>query len=543
MIILSITGPSMETALRQVKAGSRYADILEFRLDMIGNVELTRLFSSTRRPKIVTCRPTWEGGLFAGPESDRMEILEAASLLGAEYADIEYGAGPTAIRGFMLRRRETRVIVSKHSISQSRFHVPTVYRQLHATGADVVKFAYMAEDAADIGHAFEFLALARGDRRKAIAIAMGEAGEASRILYRCFGGWATYASIGVGEGAAPGQVPARDLRSLYRADALTSRTRIFGVVGNPVGQSKGIYVHNAVFRQSKADAVYCRFRVRDLRRFVRTILPFMQGCSVTLPHKEKIARYVDIIAAGARAIGAVNTVYRKNGKLMGANTDASAALDAIEGVSAVRGKNLLIVGAGGAARAVAYEALQRGARVLIANRTEARARRLAAEMGAVHVKMAELAGHPFDILVNATSVGMFPSVHETPVPAAILAGKVVFDAVYNPPVTRLLRDARNAGGRPVPGAARHASGAARSGEAPGDRGVLAHESGRRGWMRQTRSAIVSLPGSRHARGIAPGPPGRPAGPSARTPGGNGGLGARRWTRGRSARPPTPRGPA
>ncbi len=200
MIILSITGPTMEMALQQVRAGSRHADILEFRLDMIGKVELGRLLSSTRKPKIATCRPIWEGGRFAGTESDRIEILEAASLLGAEYADIEYIAGRDAIRGFMLRRQETRVIVSKHIFSRLRFHVPTVYRQLHATGADVIKFAYMANDASDIGHAFEFLALARANRRKAIAIAMGEAGEASRILYRRFGGWATYASGNVGEG-------------------------------------------------------------------------------------------------------------------------------------------------------------------------------------------------------------------------------------------------------------------------------------------------------------------------------------------------------
>jgi 3-dehydroquinate dehydratase/shikimate dehydrogenase len=461
MIILSITGPSMATALQQVKSGSRYADILEFRLDMIGNVELTRLFSSTRKPRIVTCRPVREGGRFAGRESDRIEILEGASLLGAEYVDIEYDAGAAAIRSFVLRRLETSVIVSKHIFSRSRFHVPTIYRQLHATGADVIKFAFMADDAADIGHAFEFLALARADRRKAIAIAMGEAGEASRILYRCFGGWASYASVDAAEGAAPGQVPARDLRLLYRAHSLTPRTRIFGVVGNPVRQSKGIYVHNAVFQKSGTNAVYCRFRVRDLGRFVRAIVPFMGGCSVTLPHKESIGRHLDSIEPVARAIGAVNTVYRKNGKLTGTNTDASAALDAIEDVSVVHGKDLLIVGAGGAARAVAYEARQRGARVLIANRTDARARRLAAGIGAVHVKMADLVRQPFDILVNATSVGMFPAVHATPVPAEILAGKIVFDAVYNPPLTRLLRDARKVGGRTVAGTAMYINQAAR----------------------------------------------------------------------------------
>jgi len=461
MIIASIAGPSMDQALQQVTAVSRHADIMEFRLDMIAKAEIGRLLRSTRKPKIATCRPVWEGGGFAGREADRIEILEAASLLGADYVDIEYDAGEAIIRSFMRRRRETRVIVSKHLFSRVPFRVQTVYRQLHATGADVIKFAYRAEDAADIVPAVDFLALARSDHRKAVAIAMDEPGEASRILYRRFGGWATYASSGTGESAAPGQVPAWQLRSLYRAHALTSRTRVFGVIGNPVRQSRGIYVHNAVFQKNGINAVYCRFAVADLGRFMRTVMPLLGGCSVTLPHKERIVRYLDSVDSTARAIGAVNTIFRRAGKLTGTNTDAAAALDAIEEVTDVRGKRLLIIGAGGASRAIAYEALIRGARVLIANRTEARSRRLAEQLGAVHVKMTDVARVPFDILVNATSVGMYPAVSEIPVPEAILAGKVVFDVVYNPPLTRLLRAAKEAGGRIVPGTAMYINQAAR----------------------------------------------------------------------------------
>jgi shikimate dehydrogenase len=162
-------------------------------------------------------------------------------------------------------------------------------------------------------------------------------------------------------------------------------------------------------------------------------------------------RYVGSVDATARAIGAVNTVVRRRGQLWGTNTDAPGALDAIEQVALVRGKRVLVLGAGGAARAIAFEARQRGAHVIVANRTASKAKRLAAEFGIGFVPFGEFAGTPFDVFVNATSVGMWPHVHRTPVPARALAGKIVLDVVYHPPLTRLLRDAVEAGARIVPG--------------------------------------------------------------------------------------------
>jgi 3-dehydroquinate dehydratase/shikimate dehydrogenase len=451
MIIVSITGPRMSDALEQVAASDPWADLFEFRFDLIRKPELAMLLLSTRKPVIATCRPVWEGGAFRGREQGRLDILAAASMLGAEYVDIELRAGAAALRQFLGRRRESGVIVSYHASPGERPALPLLYRRMKATGADIVKFAFHARDAWENRIAFDFLRRAGDDRQRAIAIAMGEAGEPSRVLYRVFGGWGTYAAPESGKGAAPGQVTARVLSDLYRTERLGHSTKIFGVVGNPVRQSRGIRVHNPLFARTEKNAVYCRFAVTDLRRFFSRMVPLLRGFSVTHPHKVEVGKYLDVMDPLSRAIGAVNTVIRKGGRLTGTNTDAPAALDAIEHVSPVRGKRMMIMGAGGVARAIAFEAARRGAVVLITGRTPRAARSLAKEFGIVYIPVSGMSRVDADILVNATPVGMAPHTHESPFPSRILKGKTVFDAVYNPPMTKLLRDAAGAGATIVRG--------------------------------------------------------------------------------------------
>ncbi len=451
MIIVSVSGPRMSDALEQVAASDIWADVFEFRFDLIRKPEIATLILSTKKPVIATCRPVWEGGEFRGSEEERLDILAAASLLGAEYVDIELRAGARALRQFLGRRRESSVIVSYHAPPGARPGVPALYRRMRKTGADILKFAFVARDAWENRIAFDFLRRAGHDRQRAIAIAMGEAGEPSRVLYRVFGGWGTYAAPESGRAAAPGQVSARVLSDLYRTERLGPSTKIFGVVGNPVRQSRGILVHNPLFARAEKNAVYCRFPVTDLRKFFSRMVPLLNGFSVTHPHKVEIAKYLDSMDPHSRAIGAVNTVIRKRGRLRGTNTDAPAALDAIEHVSPVKGRRILIMGAGGAARAIAYEASRRGAQVIVTGRTPRAARELARELGIDYVPVAGFRDVEADILVNATPVGMAPHSHESPFPSGMLRGKTVFDAVYTPPLTRLLREAAGAGAKIVRG--------------------------------------------------------------------------------------------
>ncbi len=451
MIILSVTGPTIAEALRQVRSSARFAHLVEFRLDLIEGSDLAPLLRSTRKPRIATCRPSWEGGGFRGSESERIDILRSASALGVEYCDLELRAGATVLQESSARRSETKLIVSRHYFGKERPRAGSVYAELSSSGADVIKLAYVADDVAEGILAFEFLRRAARDRRKAIGIAMGAAGEPTRILYRKFGGWATYGAPEEGSAAAPGQVLCSHLRNLYRAHELNRSTRVFGVVGNPVEHSKGIFLHNPVFRALGKNAVYCRFPVKDLGSFFARCMPYLSGCSVTLPFKEKVARYLDSLDRTARGVGAVNTIVRKGTRLIGTNTDAPAALDAIERILKVSGRQVLVLGAGGAARALAYEAKRRAASVYVANRSPKKAARLSKELGVGCVGLDTLTPEKFDIIANTTSVGMYPNTEAPPILTGDFRGKVVFDAVYNPPVTRFLRRARESGARIVPG--------------------------------------------------------------------------------------------
>jgi 3-dehydroquinate dehydratase / shikimate dehydrogenase len=444
MIILSITGPDMRRAKSQLRSSSRYADIIEFRVDLIRNASLPVLLSATRKPVIITCRPRWEGGAFVGEEKDRITMLLRALKLGADYVDIELRSKKSSLEQLIDFRREA-VVVSAHYHERRVGDVDRLYNRMHATGAAVVKFAFTARDAHDIRHVSRFLARAREDNRKAVAIAMGEPGEASRILYRVYGGWATYAAPEKGAPAAPGQVTIRRLRMLFRAHTLTPGTKVCAVIGNPVRQSKGIVVHNTLFSRDRINGVYVRFPVVNLHAFMMHVASSMHGFSVTVPHKERIMKFLDSIDPTARKIGAVNTVLRKDGRLYGTNTDASGALDAIERRLRVRSRSVLIIGAGGAARAIAYEARRRGARVTIANRTEAKGKKLARALGVAAISLTGIPDRHFDILVNATPVGMIPETNCTPLPRQSVRASVVFDAVYNPPLTRFLHDARQNG--------------------------------------------------------------------------------------------------
>jgi 3-dehydroquinate dehydratase/shikimate dehydrogenase len=461
MIIVSITGPRMSDALAQVASSAQHADAVELRLDLIRSPELPVLLLATSKPVIATCRPVWEGGGFAGPERDRLQMLRTASLLGAEYIDLEFRTDRRLLQPFFGRTRDARVLLSLHLPPGKRPVAGDAYKAMRRLNADVFKLAFHASDAWENKIAFDFLDRARKDGRKAIAIAMGEAGEPSRVLYRVFGGFATYAGTEDGALAAPGQLPASVMKEMYHADRLNRSTRIFGVVGNPVRQSKGVIVHNRLFGLAGKNAVYCRFLVKNLSRFMKELAPCAHGFSVTIPHKQAMMRQIHSVDPGARAIGAVNTILRRQNGWWGTNTDAPAALDAIERLAQVQESTILLLGAGGAARAIAYEARKRGAKVLITNHRPGRARALAREFGLEFVAWEKRGTTECDIIVNATPVGMAPATGSSPVPPKLLRGKIVFDAVYTPPVTRLLRDALRAGARVIPGTDMYVNQAAR----------------------------------------------------------------------------------
>jgi 3-dehydroquinate dehydratase/shikimate dehydrogenase len=453
----------MSDAVSQIRASRRFADMFEFRMDLIREPDIVGLLNNAQKPVVVACRTKREGGMYRGNDRDRAMLLELGSAFGAAYVDIELSDGKELLAKFIGLKSAAKVLLSCH-MSKPPEDVSALYRKMRQSGAAILKLAYEAVDAHQISHAIRFLAIARKDRQQAIAVAMGDAGEASRVLYNVFGGWGTFASAEHGPSAAPGQIQGSVLRKLFRAHALDKQTQVFGVIGHPLAQSKGVHLHNPLFAGAGSKAVYCRFPVMNLSLFMKHIAPLLAGFSVTIPHKQKIIPFLQSIDPAAREIGAVNTVLRRQEGLWGTNTDGAGALDAIEESVKVSGKEMLLIGAGGAARAILYEAKKRGADVLVANRTAERAKHLAREFGVRAVVMRDLQGQKFDILVNATSVGMVPNDGESPVPKNLIKGKAVFDVVYNPPVTRFLREAADAGAVTISGMEMYINQAARQSE-------------------------------------------------------------------------------
>ncbi len=449
MIIVSITGPTREEALSQITGSRRFAGLFELRLDLLHGVHAGELIRHAKKPVVATCRPDWEGGGFKGTENQRLAILSEAAEQGAAYIDLELKLGRRRVQTFAQSHRTAKIILSRHYFTEERIDPRREYQAMRSIGASVFKLAYRADDACDISTAMKFLQLAKKDRQEAVAIAMGEAGEASRVLYRVFGGWATFAAPEGGTPAAEGQIAARLLHDLYRADQLGRSTKIFGVIGNPIEYSKGIYLHNPLFHRARKNAVYCRFKVDKLKRFMAEVFPALAGISVTLPHKIAIMEFVDRVEESAKVIGAVNTVVRERGTLVAENTDAAGALDAIEKRMKVRGRTFLVLGAGGAARAIIVEAIRRGAKVFVANRTFERAVELARITGCTPVDPAGI--DTVDIVANATSVGMAPMIDKTPLAEGRMKMKLAFDSVYQPADTRFLREARAQGAITVSG--------------------------------------------------------------------------------------------
>ena len=232
------------------------------------------------------------------------------------------------------------------------------------------------------------------------------------------------------------------------------RTQLCGVLLHPAGHTRSPAMHNAAFAALGLDAVYLAFDVAPAAlgaamAGVRALA--IRQLAVSIPHKEAVIAYVDALDETARKIGAVNTVTRRGDTLVGSNTDWLGAVRAIERETPLAGRDVVVLGAGGTARAVVWGARERGARVAVLNRTPERAQRLAGAFGVDRVgALDELAGLPCDVLVNTTSVGL--RADASPIAAdAIPAGAVVLDAVYDPPRTRLLRDAEARGARTVGG--------------------------------------------------------------------------------------------
>jgi len=450
-VCASLNVPGTEAALAAMrKAKAAGADLVELRLDLMEDFDLVRMLDYRPLPAIVTYRRRDQGGGRECEESERLAVLSRALELGADYVDVEAGA-----ESGLKRSGRGRVIVSHHDFEGFPGDLDALYNDLRARGGDAVKIAVTAKHPLDCLPLYD---LCSRSRKPLIALAMGECGAASRVLSLRFGAFLSFGALSAEECTAPGQIDVAEMTRVYRAGELGDATRLFGVIGDPIAHSLSPVVHNAAYRKMGMDAVYVSFRVPDRPgEFLRSYAKLgFEGFSVTIPHKRAALEEADEADEVARQIGAANTITVVGGKLRASNTDADAAVAqlvaAFDGADRLKGRTVLLLGAGGAARAAGWGLVRSGVKLVVANRTEERGRKLAEELGAEFRPLDGLEGLSWDAAVNTTPLGMSPLVSNTPLAEDLIRpGTVVFDTVYNPLRTRLLREAKKRGARPVDG--------------------------------------------------------------------------------------------
>lgn len=413
------------------------ADIVELRLDGVADIDVAAALRGRTRPVIVTCRAAWEGGSFDGSEAERLAILAEAIRLGAEYVDVEWKAD----RRSLPRNDRTTIVLSHHDFDGMPADLEARVRAMAAERPGVLKIAVTA------GRLRDCLRLRDATRLDVprVAIAMGSAGRLTRLCPVLFGSRWTY-----GGTAAPGQVPASELAGTYRIGRQSGRTAIYGVAGLPLAHSASPAMHNAAFAALDMDAVYLPFETADAAELLEVGEAFgLVGASVTAPLKTGVFALVPEHDALSARIGALNTLRRGRG-WEGRNFDVAGFLSPFDrrGVS-LEGKRAVVVGAGGAARTAVWALRSKGARVEIAARRREKAQALAGEFG---VEVSPLPPDPgWDLLVNTTPVGTWPAVEASPLEPADVRGAAVYDLIYNPEETALLRAARGNGAETIGG--------------------------------------------------------------------------------------------
>lgn len=439
----------------QLRRASRQTRLAELRLDWLAtDAEIGRFLnwlsghSSRKATLIATCRRFAGGGRYRGSIAKQLFHLSEAIRAGCQWYDLEQETASLCPRELLdVLLGEGRQLRSAHFFRRMPANVHRVAADLKRGGADAVKIAAQCHSLAD---GLKLLAVARS-ARDIVAVPMGEIARPLRLLAPRERDQISYHPVD--QATAPGQVPLDEALNLYRVDRIDRRTRVYGAIGDPIGHSLSPALHNAGFQARRMKAVYLPFLVRDLHDFIQAIQPLgIRGFSVTLPHKERILRYLDDCEPLAERIGAVNTVVvGGQAKLYGHNTDYIGVLRTLETRIPLRNSRVLVLGAGGAARAVAFALAEAGASVCLWARRIEKARPLARAVGGQLLERRQLPTEFFDAIVNATPVGMAPEIGRSPLRGNELNCRLVFDTIYRPRETALLQLAARRGIQTVSG--------------------------------------------------------------------------------------------
>ncbi len=430
---------------------------MEFRLDYLKQplaaIPKMRRFLETHQyvTAVATCRRSDNGGKFKGSLASELEALNKAHAAGCQIIDVELESALKTKPEVLARlRKSAGLIISFHDFRATRNLEATLEKMLRIP-ADFYKIVSTATTLSDNVTMMKFLQT-QSDKHALVGLCMGEQGIISRVLSVRAGSVFTFGAVSEDVKTAPGQVSASALRSIYRLEQVDAATRVYGVAGDPIEHSLSPVIMNTALRRENVNGVYVPLHARTLKDLIHCVREIpLHGLSVTMPYKTSILEFLDNTDAHTAKIGACNTVVRgQEGKLFGFNTDIAGVLRPLEQRVTIENTRVLVLGAGGAARAAVFGLKERGAEVWIMNRTTANAQKLARQAKARVIKRAELRKTAFDVIINATPVGM-GSTRDCPLKDDEIQAKVVFDMVYDPVETHLLQVARTRGIAVIPG--------------------------------------------------------------------------------------------
>lgn len=458
MICVSIGRSRMKLIRAEHEALKRAgAQLVELRLDWLKRVtDISLLLKDRPTPTLITCRRAEDRGKWRGTEEERLTLLRSAIAGGVEFVDLEVD-----VASEIPRYGKTRRIISYHNFDETPDNLDEIYKQLKEQDADIIKIVTMANSPAD---GVRMLELVSASDVPTVGFCMGEFGLFTRILCGKYGSPFTYASFSSERELAPGQLSFREMIELYHHDKINQETSVYGVLGDPIGHSYSPQIHNAAFRKEDINAVYIPFRISE-QHFGESIRALKRigvgGYSVTIPHKERVIKYADHVDESVTDIGASNTLYRNaRGTWFAANTDYEAALTTLRiGMqkagwpgATMKDRKVLILGAGGVARAIGLGVKRAGGMLTVTSRTKNRTKQLADHLSCNHCSWENRGAAAPEILINCTPVGMFPNVDETPFNQNWMSDRtLVFDTIYNPENTLLIKQAREKGCHVVSG--------------------------------------------------------------------------------------------
>ncbi len=456
-VCLALSGDTVEDMLDTAESMARDNPFIEFRLDYLKQplAALPKIhrFLETHQyvTAIGTCRRADNGGKFKGSLASELDVLTRARAAGCQLVDLELQSALKAKPAAIARLRgRAGLILSFHDFRATRNLDETLEKMLKVP-ADFYKIVTTATTLSDNVAMMKFLQT-QSDKHALIALCMGEQGIISRVLSVRAGSVFTFGAVSADLKTAPGQVSAGDLHSIYRIEQVDAATRVYGVAGDPIEHSLSPVIMNTALRRENVNGVYLPLHAKTLKDLIRCVRDIpLHGLSVTMPYKQAIIPHLDNTDAHTTKIGACNTVVRgQDGKLYGFNTDAAGVVRPLEQRLAIEGAKVLVLGAGGAARAAVFGLKERGAEVWILNRTSLKAQKLARQAKARTIKRADLRKIAFDVIINATPVGM-GNTRDCPLKDEEIQARVVFDMVYNPVETHLLQAARAKGIAVIPG--------------------------------------------------------------------------------------------